>query len=76
MAGNPVEVVKDYIDSKFAFLRPEFNKENGNIHVFVQDSLVLNKLMDADENAKSLQSISLKDFNTFADEAIDSRTSF
>ena len=22
MAGNPVEVVKDYIDSKFAFLRP------------------------------------------------------
>ena len=76
MAGNPVEVVKDYIDSKFAFLRPEFNKENGNIHVFVQDSLVLNKLMDADENAKSLQSISLKDFNTFADEAIDSPDQF
>lgn len=76
MAGNPVEVVKDYIDSKFAFLRPEFNKENGNIHVFVQDSLVLNKLMDTDEDAKALQSISLKDFNTFADEAIDSPDQF
>lgn len=79
-AGNPNEVIKDYVDSKFEFLQPEFSKvkepDADDVHVIVQDSMVLNKLMDAEEDASMLQRISLKDFETFADEAVGAPDQF
>lgn len=75
MAANPNEVVKDYINSKFEYLRPEFNQNKDEVNILLQDPFLFNNLLQ-NKGSDTFENLDTAGFNAFSADYLNAPDQF